>query len=81
MTLPLSMNLQKADAIICAYSGIPELALEGQLLLLRAAERAGVTRFLAASWKYGWRNIVLQYEEVYDHYLAFHAQASISSSI
>lgn len=30
------------DAVICAYSGLPELALDGQLLLLRAAERAGV---------------------------------------
>lgn len=30
------------DAVICAYSGIPQLQLDGQLILLRAAERAGV---------------------------------------
>lgn len=30
------------DAIVVAYSGKPELQLEGQLILLRAAERAGI---------------------------------------
>ncbi len=30
------------DAVICAYNAAPELVVEGQLLLLRAAERAGV---------------------------------------
>lgn len=30
-------------AMICAYSGIPQLQLDGQLILLRAAERAGIT--------------------------------------
>lgn len=30
------------DAVTCAYGGLPELMLDGQLLLLRAAERAGV---------------------------------------
>lgn len=30
------------DAIICAYGFEPEVLVEGQLLLLRAAERAGV---------------------------------------
>jgi len=30
------------DAIICSFAGIPELLMESQLLLLRAAERAGV---------------------------------------
>jgi uncharacterized protein YbjT (DUF2867 family) len=30
------------DAIICALAGLPEMFLETQLLLLRAAERAGV---------------------------------------
>lgn len=32
----------KVDAIVVAYSGKPELQLEGQLILLRAAERAGI---------------------------------------
>lgn len=30
------------DAVVCAYSGRPELALDGNLLLLRAAERANI---------------------------------------
>lgn len=38
-------------------------------------------RFLAASWNYDWRNISLYTEEIYDPYLSFHAQASISSAI
>lgn len=38
----LEKAIKDVDAVICAYSGIPELALDGQLLLLRAADRAGV---------------------------------------
>lgn len=30
------------DAVICAYGFLPEVLVEGQLMLLRAAERAGV---------------------------------------
>lgn len=69
------------DAIICAYSGMPELHLDAQLLLLRAAERAGVNRFLAAGWNYDWRNIRFGDEPVYDAAIAFHAQVDITSSI
>jgi hypothetical protein len=70
-----------ANAVICAYAGLPELHLDGQLLLLRAAERAGIKRFLAASWNYDWRNIPFQSEPVYDPAMMFHAQVSISSTI
>ena len=38
----LDRAVKDVDAVICAYSGVPELALDGQLLLLRAADRAGV---------------------------------------
>ena len=38
----LEQAVRDVDAVICAYGGLPELALDGQLLLLRAAERAGV---------------------------------------
>ena len=38
------------DTVIPAYAGIPELQLEAQLLFVRAAERAYVARFIAASW-------------------------------
>ena len=47
------------DAIICAYSGLPMLHLDGQLLLLRAAERAGVKIFFAASFNNDWRKLKL----------------------
>lgn len=38
----LDRAMEKVDAVICAYSGRPELALDGNLLLLRAAERASI---------------------------------------
>jgi uncharacterized protein YbjT (DUF2867 family) len=38
----LDRAMEKVDAVICAYSGRPELALDGNLLLLRAAERVGI---------------------------------------
>ena len=38
----LDRAVQGADAVICAYNPSPELIVEGQILLLRAAERAGV---------------------------------------
>ena len=41
----------------------------------------GIQRYLAASWNYDWRRISLHDEEVYDPYISFHAQASMSSSI
>lgn len=69
------------DAVISAYAGIPELQLEAQLLLLRAAERAHVARFIAASWNYDWRDMPLGMQESYDPYISFRRHADISSSI
>ena len=69
------------DAVICAYTGLPELGLDGQLLLLRAAERAGIKRFLAASWNYDWRKIAFGSEPIYDALIAFHAHVRITSAI
>ncbi len=40
--LALERAVDGVDAVICAYAGVPELILEGQLLLLRAAERVGI---------------------------------------
>ena len=80
-SLPSKSAVHGVDAIICAYAALPELALEGQLLLLRAAERAGVKRFVATSWNYDWRKINLREEEVYDAYIAFNAHVELSSSI
>lgn len=38
----LDQAVKGVDAIICANTYEPEVVVEGQLLLLRAAERAGV---------------------------------------
>ncbi|TVY71297.1 Isoflavone reductase-like protein [Lachnellula suecica] len=78
----LDKAVKGVDAIICAYTGLPELHLDGQLLLLRAAERAGVKIFLAASWNYDWRTIKLGDDApIYDPIVAFHKQVEITSSI
>lgn len=70
-----------ADAVICAYMGMPELQLEGQLLLLRAAERAGVKRFVAAAWNYDWRKMSFGQHESYDMYLPFRRMVEFTSEI
>lgn len=69
------------DAIICAYAGTPVMHLDAQLLLLRAAERAGITRFLAASWNCDWRQLQLGQHQSYDAIIAFHQQAKLTSTI
>ncbi|KAJ4982572.1 hypothetical protein SVAN01_11937 [Stagonosporopsis vannaccii] len=70
-----------ADAIICAYAGTPIMHLDAQLILLRAAERAGITRFLAASWNCDWRQLHLGQHQSYDACIAFYQQAKLTSSI
>ncbi|KAI0381212.1 NAD(P)-binding protein [Hypomontagnella monticulosa] len=69
------------DAIINGYSGQPELTLEGQLLLLRAAERAGVTRFVAACWSYDWTTLQLGQHESYDPFIALQNHVELTSAI
>lgn len=69
------------DAVICAYMGMPELHLDAQLLLIRACERAGVKRYLAASWNYDWRVLKLGDEPVYDAIMMFHHQVALTSTI
>ncbi|KAK7178438.1 hypothetical protein PSPO01_15511 [Paraphaeosphaeria sporulosa] len=46
----LDRACEGVDDVICAYGIIPALQLDGQLLLLRAAERAGINRFVADSY-------------------------------
>ncbi|KAF5854939.1 hypothetical protein ETB97_010553 [Aspergillus alliaceus] len=69
------------EAVICAYGMDPRLQLDGQLLLLRAAERAGVKRFVAASWNHDWRNLELGRHESYDAYISFRNHVEKSSDI
>lgn len=70
-----------ADAIICTYQGIPILQLEGQLLLLRAAERAGVKRFITSTFNYNWRDNHLGHHESYDGFIAFRNHVEKTSDI
>ncbi|RSL47616.1 hypothetical protein CEP54_013323 [Fusarium duplospermum] len=69
------------DAVICAYAGTPVMHLDAQLILLRAAERAGITRFLAASWNCDWRQLQLGMHQSYDACIAFYQQAKLTSTI
>lgn len=69
------------NAIICAYSLDPLLQLDGQLLLLRAAERAGVKIYVAASWNGDWSKLALGKHEAYDAYVAFRHHAEMTSTI
>lgn len=69
------------DAIVCCYGPQPSLALEGQLLLLRAAERAGIKRFHAASWNLDWSELPLWENESYNPYICFAAQARLTSPV
>lgn len=69
------------DVVICAYGGMPELHLDAQLILLRACERAGVKRYLAAGWNYDWRVLKLGDEPVYDAAMMFHQQVALTSTI
>ncbi|KAL1614111.1 hypothetical protein SLS56_012187 [Neofusicoccum ribis] len=69
------------DAVICAYAALPEILLEGQLLLLRAAERAGVKIFHASSWNYDWSKSPLGQHESCDTLIAFCNHVRLSSTI
>ncbi|KAI3320144.1 NAD(P)-binding protein [Xylariaceae sp. AK1471] len=69
------------DAVICAYHGSPELQVEGQLFLLRAADRAGVRIYVSASWNCDWRRQALGDHESYDAYHCFHRLAELSSTV
>ncbi|KAF2170837.1 hypothetical protein M409DRAFT_51090 [Zasmidium cellare ATCC 36951] len=70
-----------ADAVICAYGPDPVLLLDGQLALLRAAERAGIKRFHAACWTLNWSNMPLGTVESYDPLIAFSRQAALTSTM
>ncbi|KAI7772236.1 hypothetical protein LZL87_007597 [Fusarium oxysporum] len=69
------------DAIICAYQADPVLNLDGCLLLLRAAERAGVKTFVAPTWNSNWSTINFGDFELYNSVLAFIDHAAATSPI
>jgi nucleoside-diphosphate-sugar epimerase len=68
------------DAVICAYNGIPELQVEGQLFLLRAAERGGAGIYVSASWNADWRGQKLGDHDSYDGYHCFNRLAQFASA-
>ncbi|KAF7554056.1 hypothetical protein G7Z17_g3152 [Cylindrodendrum hubeiense] len=80
-TPALDKAVSGVDAVICAYSPSAVLDLEGHLLLFRAAERAGVTVFLASSWGHPLDKIVFGEYEHYDTHLAFKQQVAMTSSV
>jgi hypothetical protein len=69
------------DAVICAYGMDPSIQLEGQLLLLRATERAGVKIFVAQSWNHDWSELELGQHDAYDAYVSFHHHVKMTSDI
>lgn len=71
---------ENVDAVVCAYQGHPELVIEGQLVLLRAAERAGIQRFVANTWNCDWRNMSIGMQESYDPILMFQHLAKLTST-
>ncbi|MCJ1401811.1 hypothetical protein MMC11_005028 [Xylographa trunciseda] len=67
------------DAVISANANVPGLTLEGQLILLRAAERAGVKRYVATSWNADWTKIPLGKHESYDEFIMFKRHLDLSN--
>ncbi|KAJ3547699.1 hypothetical protein NM208_g1384 [Fusarium decemcellulare] len=77
----LERAVSGVDAIICAYQADPVLNLDGCLLLLRAAERAGVRIFVAPTWNSNWTRINFGDFELYNSILAFADHAAATSTI
>ncbi|KAL2827162.1 hypothetical protein BDW59DRAFT_160447 [Aspergillus cavernicola] len=69
------------DAIICALRSTPELELDAQILLLRAAEKAGVKTFVASTWNNDWTRIQFGDWEHYDAHISFKRLADMTSQI
>ncbi|RDW63654.1 hypothetical protein BP6252_11199 [Coleophoma cylindrospora] len=67
----LDRAVEGVDAIVNASTYAAEVVLDGQLLLLRAAERAGIKIFHAASWNFDWSKDTLGNHEGYDPFISF----------
>ncbi|KAL1582066.1 hypothetical protein WHR41_09136 [Cladosporium halotolerans] len=67
--------------IINAVNGAAEMLLDAHFILLRAAQRADVRRFIAATWNYDWRRIQLGDQESYDLKIPFHNHVELTSSM
>jgi hypothetical protein len=69
------------DAVICAYGIVPQLQLEGQLFLLRAAEKANIKKFVTACWNGDYRRLKLGDMESYDPLMCLRAQTPLETTI
>lgn len=69
------------DAVIVAWSAHPLLQVDGQLMLLRAAERAGIRRFHSASWNLDWTKCSHGDLITYDGLKAFARHALYTSRV
>ncbi|KAJ4350256.1 uncharacterized protein N0V89_008877 [Didymosphaeria variabile] len=77
----LDTAVKGVDAIIVAYMGTPELQVDGHLLILRAAERAGVRVFHTSTWTFDFRKTRFLEHESYDPFVAFQRIAELTSPI
>ncbi|TVY55590.1 putative pinoresinol-lariciresinol reductase 3 [Lachnellula cervina] len=77
----LEKAVSGVDAVINAYAPTPVLDLDGHLLLLRAAERAGIKIFIASSWSRDWTNLKFGDFEHYNNHIAFEHQIATTSPI
>jgi hypothetical protein len=57
------------------------LLMDAQLLLLRAASRAGITRFVARSWSYDWSAMPLGIQDSSDPLISFRSHVEVTSGI
>ncbi|KAJ9602643.1 hypothetical protein H2200_012836 [Cladophialophora chaetospira] len=73
--------LRGVDTVICAYGPVPELVLEGQLLLVRLMEEQGISRFIPAAWNLDWTALDWGDIVYYDLFLATQRQLAVSPTI
>ena len=57
------------------------MLLEVQLPLLRAAERAGITRFVSSSRRFDWSAMSLGVQDSYDPLISFRNRVELTSDI
>ncbi|RYP69657.1 hypothetical protein DL769_005227 [Monosporascus sp. CRB-8-3] len=79
----LSATLKRFAKMTDIYdlAALQKAVVEGELLLLRVAERAGVKGFHAVPWNYDWTGNRLGDHETYDRYVSFCNHARASSTI
>ncbi|KAI9154812.1 putative pinoresinol-lariciresinol reductase 3 [Paramyrothecium foliicola] len=77
----LDTAVKGVEAVICAYAPQPIMDLDAHLLLLRAAERAGIRIFVASCWNNDWTRLRFGDFEHYDSHIAFEHHVAMTSSI